>query len=167
MPPPLLPVFADMMLGRLATWLRLIGADVAYGNAIDDDELLRRAETEHRLVLTRDHALARRLAPEARFVIAHDRLADQLRQVAAAFDLTGLRPFSRCVRCNVLIEEVDKEMVRERLWPYVYGTQERILRCPSCGRLYWGATHPVRARRDLARMLGEDFVARLFEKNAG
>ena len=37
--PVLPPAFADMMLGRLATWLRLIGADVAYSNDIDDEAL--------------------------------------------------------------------------------------------------------------------------------
>jgi len=150
-----------MMLGRLATWLRLLGADVAYRTGISDDDLLRLAEAEDRLVLTRDRGIMKAETGVTRFFIRHDRLGDQLRQVAGEYDLTVFCPFSRCLRCNVPVVEVDKEAVRDRLWPYVYRTQERITECPSCHRLFWDATHPERAMADLARMLGEEFVRSL------
>lgn len=161
MPGPLPPAFADMMLGRLATWLRLIGADVAYRNSIDDDDLIGIARAESRLVLTRDRGIVQGRAGEFCFFVQHDRVADQLRQVAGAFDLTVFRPFSRCLRCNVALVTVDKEAVRGRLWPYVCRTQEHIRECPCCRRLFWGATHRDRALGDLTRMLGSEFVARL------
>ena len=161
MPNSLPPAFADMMLGRLATWLRLIGADVAYRNRIEDDELLRVAAAEGRLVLTRDRGIAEKSAQVRCFLVQHDHLADQLRHVSSTFDLTRFRPFSRCVRCNVPLIAVDKESVKGRLWPYVYRTQEHIRQCPCCRRLFWGGTHRDRALGDLARMLGSQFAERL------
>lgn len=153
--PPLPPSYADMMLGRLAKWLRLVGGDVAFSHDIDDDDLLRVAVQEGRLVLTRDRGIMARESPVSRFFIEHDRIGDQVRQIAGAFDLSTLEPFSRCLRCNVPILTVSKDLVRDRLWPYTYRTQDRIYECPSCMRLYWEGTHKARALRDLARMLGD------------
>ncbi|HZD03737.1 MAG TPA: Mut7-C RNAse domain-containing protein [Longimicrobiales bacterium] len=45
---------ADAMLGRLARWLRTLGFDTAFDDAIADDELIRRAVRESRVILTRD-----------------------------------------------------------------------------------------------------------------
>ena len=48
----------DQMLGTLATWLRLFGFDTFYANAeMDDDELLKIAEKENRVLITRDKEL--------------------------------------------------------------------------------------------------------------
>ena len=156
--PPLPPSFADMMLGRLAKWLRLLGADVAFCTSIDDDELMRRAERENRMVITRDRGIIGRESALPRLFINHDRIADQLRQVAKLYDLSGFEPFTRCLRCNVPIREVDRDAVRHRLWPFVYRTQEHIYECPSCERLYWIGTHKERALEDLAHMLGDQAV---------
>lgn len=48
---------ADVMLGRLARWLRLMGYDVLYGDFEDDDII---ASAKGRTVLTRDRGLARK-----------------------------------------------------------------------------------------------------------
>lgn len=156
---PLPPAVADMMLGRLATWLRIVGADVAYGTEVSDDDLVDIAARDGRLVLTRDRGIMERESSVDRYFIRHDRVDDQLRQVARDYDLSGFEPFSRCLRCNERLRAVDKEAVRDRLWPYVYATQDRIVTCPSCGRLYWGGTHPARALGRLREMLGPDAPA--------
>ena len=50
----------DGMLGRLAKWLRILGYDTAYFPHLDDNQLVRLARAEGRLLLTRDRGLARR-----------------------------------------------------------------------------------------------------------
>jgi uncharacterized protein with PIN domain len=131
---------ADVMVGRLARWLRIMGVDVSYSNTYEDDEILRIAESENRIVLTRDVALAARRRDSCLF-IEDDHYKEQIRQVVRAFDLRDFKFFSRCPECNVLLEDINKEAVFEKVPPYVYLTQERFATCPSCGRVYWRGTH--------------------------
>ena len=51
---------ADVMLGTLARWLRILGYDTSYENFIDDNELVQICHLEGRIALTRDRRLARR-----------------------------------------------------------------------------------------------------------
>ncbi|MDI7277663.1 MAG: Mut7-C RNAse domain-containing protein, partial [Anaerolineae bacterium] len=47
---------ADAMLGRLARWLRILGYDTLYDPRWHDDELVRLARAQGRILLTRDGA---------------------------------------------------------------------------------------------------------------
>ncbi len=146
---------ADGMLGRLATWLRILGCDVEYFGDLPDGEIVERAERTGRVILTRDTLLVRRRgARENHLFVAGDGWRDQLRQVVAAFGIDpGSRLFTRCVRCNAPLEPVDKTRVAGRVPPYVYATQEVFSDCPSCGRLYWKATHHAEMERQLRDIL--------------
>jgi uncharacterized protein len=136
------PTFiADVMVGKLARYLRVLGFDVLYSNMMDDDEIIRRAELENRIFLTRDTRLvARRFSARSLFIESNNS-REQLRQVLDAFELRQFRVFSRCLECNTLLLEIDKEAVFERVPPFVYLTQKRFATCPSCDRVYWRGTH--------------------------
>jgi len=146
--------FADAMLGRLATWLRVLGCDTAYEKAIGDKELVERAEKEDRIILTRDTLLVKRRGARARsFFVEGDGSEDQLRQVAERFSIGGGDVLTRCVRCNIVLEMAQKESVRELVPPYVYETQEEFSRCPRCFRVYWAGTHRERMLEKLSAVL--------------
>ena len=156
----------DVNAGRLAKWLRILGYDTLFIPDADDDELLRVALREGRVILTRDSRLMERRVVNtgqlAALFIRDDDLRSQLRQVVQAFRLAGLDLppartgglLSRCIRCNVPLVEVEKEAVAGRVPPYVYDTQAEFMECPSCQRIYWQGTHWANMRRDLAE-LGE------------
>jgi uncharacterized protein with PIN domain len=131
---------ADTMLGRLATWLRLLGYDTAYLPDANDAELARRARAEDRVLLTRDIELTRRRGVRC-VLIESERVEEQVQQVFHALKLTPREAFSRCAVCNGALEEVSKEAVRGAVPPYVFHTQERFRRCPCCERVYWRGTH--------------------------
>lgn len=132
---------ADVMVGKLARWLRVLGVDVAYSNTYEDDEIIRIARDETRIVLTRDGGLASRSEDVRCVLIESDSYKQQVGQVIREFSLKNFKVFSRCLECNVLLEEVDKETVFERVPPYVYLTQERFAVCPACKRVFWHGTH--------------------------
>jgi uncharacterized protein len=129
------------MIGRLARWLRVLGIDVAYSNAYEDEQIIRIARAEGRIILTRDTGLAARREATPCLLIESDSYKQQVDQVIRKFDLKDFRVFSRCLECNVPLENVDKESVFERVPPYVYLTQERFAVCPSCKRVFWHGTH--------------------------
>src|SRR3970282_530549 len=92
---------ADSMLGRLATWLRILGYDTLYFRDAQDGRLVALARREGRLHLTRDTQLfmRRRLCPM--LFVRHDRVWEQLRQVTSELGLSmGPRLGSRGLRCN-------------------------------------------------------------------
>ena len=132
---------ADVMVGKLARWLRVLGVDVAYSNAYKDDEIIRIAKAETRIVLTRDAGLVSRRTDVRCVLIESDSYKHQVEQVIREFRLKDFEVFSRCLECNVLLEEVDKEAVFERVPPYVYLTQKRFAVCPACNRVFWHGTH--------------------------
>jgi uncharacterized protein with PIN domain len=141
------------MLGRLAKWLRLLGYDTLYSNSADDLSLLRIAQAEDRVLLTRDRALARQRGVRSLFIESQD-LPAQLRQVQAAIGAPAEGSLTRCAVCNARLEAIEKADVEHRVPPYVFQTQNAFRRCPQCGRIYWAATHVERMRE----MIGLDEV---------
>ena len=145
---------ADRMLGRLATWLRLIGIDTAYGPQWTGPALARVARAEQRTILTRDRRLQRVTDPPAMLFIASDDFREQLRQVLSAYGIEPLaRVLSRCARCNVEVRPVPKTAaLASRVPEYVFATQDRFVACPRCRRIYWPATHAARVRAELEQI---------------
>jgi uncharacterized protein with PIN domain len=144
---------ADVMVGKLARWLRVLGLDVLYSNTFDDDEIVRLAESENRIILTRDTGLAARRIHSSCLFIESDHYKEQVQQVLRAFDLKEFRVFSRCLECNTPLQSIDKEDVFERVPPFVYLTQERFATCPTCGRVYWHGTHADQMLKRIAIQL--------------
>jgi uncharacterized protein with PIN domain len=144
---------ADTMLGRLATWLRLLGYDTAYRPHADDSELVRIARAEGRVLLTRDVELARRRGVRC-VLIESERVEAQLEQVFHALNLTAREAFSRCAECNVVLDAVSKGSVRDAVPPYVFQTQGRFRRCPRCSRVYWRGTHWARVLAQIEDLTG-------------
>ena len=132
----------DAMLGRLATWLRVLGYDARYAGELPDAALVALARVEGRVLLTRDTRLVRRRSIGPHAFISSDRVWDQVREVAERFrlDMAG-RVGTRCLRCNVALESFPREAAADRVPPYVWQTQQAFRRCPSCDRVYWAGTH--------------------------
>ena len=131
----------DVHLGRLATYLRLAGFDTVYRNDLDDAELAEIA-AGGRVLLTRDHELLKRRAVTRGYWVRTTAPRSQLAEVLRRFDLSGaVRPFSRCLRCNVLVRPVAKAEVAEELPPRTRQFYDEFVRCPTCDRIYWRGGH--------------------------
>lgn len=128
----------DGMLGRLAKWLRAAGHDVVYEPPFDDLSLAERARREGRILLTRDHGLAARRGIRSLLIEGED-LDSQLGQVLRLFPAPAMG--SRCLRCNIPLEEVPLSAVQDFVPPYVRQHQKHFWLCPSCRRVYWQGSH--------------------------
>ncbi len=147
----------DKMLGRLATWLRLIGQDATWGSHLSGATLVRQARAERRTILTRDRQLARpqRHAGVPLLLIQSNDFRAQLLQVIRTFALDPYAyAFTRCIRCNVPVMPLGKEAVADRVPAYVLATHTEFARCPRCGRIYWPATHHDHVVQELRALLG-------------
>jgi uncharacterized protein with PIN domain len=139
---------ADVMLGRLARWLRMMGHDVLYSNRYRDDELARIADTEDRILLTRDRGLLARYRVNRAVLVTSVRLSGQLRELRDGIGLTcGAEAFSRCTRCNAPVEEISREEARGEVPPYVQRNAPAFFRCHGCGKVYWPGSHVRRMKK--------------------
>ncbi|MFQ5907932.1 MAG: Mut7-C RNAse domain-containing protein [Thermoplasmata archaeon] len=130
----------DHMLGTLARWLRLLGYDTAYPEALHDDELLALGAQERRVLLTRDRELAARSRAQALYVVS-DRLDEQIRQVLTEIGPGVADPMSRCSVCNGILQDATRAEARLGVPHGVWQRHERFWRCASCGKYYWRGTH--------------------------
>lgn len=144
----------DDNLGKLAKWLRTLGYDTLFFDPIEDGELVKIALKDDRVVLSRDRELSRfKLKPGERILhIESERPLEQLKQVVKLFKLKTPKEqiFSRCLICNQVLERVDKEKIKDRLYPYVSQTQDNYMHCPQCDRIFWPATHVERMIKTLS-----------------
>ncbi|MEW6331886.1 MAG: Mut7-C RNAse domain-containing protein [Pseudomonadota bacterium] len=132
----------DANLGQLARYLRLLGFDVVYRNDFHDREVARVASAEKRIVLTRDRALLQHKIITHGYFVRAVKPREQVREILARLDLyRDLHPFSRCLRCNGELEDVDKQAVLPQLEPKTRKYYERFRRCKTCGQAYWKGSH--------------------------
>lgn len=146
----------DDNLGKLAKWLRTLGYDTLFFDPIEDGELVARALKEGRVVLSRDAQLSRfkfKLG-ENLLRIESDKSLEQVKQVVDHFRLKPDKEsiFSRCSVCNEPLEKVEKEKIKDRLYPFVYKTQDHFVHCPKCDRIYWSATHAEKMMKTLGEL---------------
>jgi len=136
---------ADVMLGKLARYLRMAGSDVLYINNIDDDEILLIAKDQDRIILTRDSLMLQRKECKNKIInsilIRDDDFLKQLKQVKDVLSLNLAPLLSRCLECNSLLEKVRKLELEGKVPPYVFRTQESFQYCARCGKYYWRGTH--------------------------
>lgn len=144
----------DNMLGTVARWLRILGYDTVYDGKASDWQILRRAELEKRIIVTRDRALhnkALKLGLKSILLWEND-MAERLAHIAAVagINLGVDLERTRCPEDNTPLVKVDKEKVRDRVPPAVYRLHSDFWECPRCGKVYWVGSH----WRMIERILG-------------
>ncbi len=132
----------DVNLGKLARLLRMLGFDAAYGNRLEDGEIVDLAVREKRIILTRDRRLLFRKAVTHGYWVRSDDPETQLGEVMQRLDLAAqVKPLQRCLRCNGIIESVDRAQVWSSLEPLTRRFYSEFYRCASCHRVYWEGSH--------------------------
>ena len=132
----------DVHLGKLARLLRMHGFDTLYRNDYDDPELIRIAEAEQRIILTRDVGILKNKLVTRGYFVRSQQPREQVQEVLHRFDLHDqVRPFSRCMACNGSISAVDKEAVSHLLLPRTRQCYQEFYQCSGCRRIYWEGSH--------------------------
>jgi uncharacterized protein with PIN domain len=144
---------ADVHLGTLARYLRLLGFDTLYGNDFEDDELARLTARERRILLTRDVGLLKRKAVVRGQWLRSRDPERQVEEIVEALQLKrAFRPFARCMTCNGSLAVVARADVAAVVPPGVYRRFRMFKRCEDCQRVYWRGTHFTRLQRLVAQL---------------
>jgi uncharacterized protein len=133
---------ADGHLGKLVRDLRLLGIDVDYRNDVDDRDLLTIMQREKRALLTRDRPLLMHRIVKDGFFPRSQKPIEQTVETIRRFELAAaLAPFTRCLRCNGVLNRTEKEAVINELEPLTRLYYEDFTKCPGCGQTYWRGSH--------------------------
>jgi uncharacterized protein with PIN domain len=157
-PYPGRPAFVlDQHLGRLAAYLRMMGFDTRYRNDYDDEELAQVSHDETRILLTRDVGLLKRGIVIYGYFVRETNRERQLAEITRRYDLAGqVQPFRLCMKCNGLVEVVDKDLIAKHLPEGTAQHYDLFHRCTSCGRIYWKGAHHQRMEALMERVLAGD-----------
>ncbi len=132
----------DVHLGKLTKMLRMFGFDTMYRNDYDDAQIVRLSIREKRIILTRDRRLLHKREVIHGYCIRSTNPEEQFSEVIKRFDLQpNRRPFYRCMICNGLIYEVDKDAIVHTLEPKTKRFYQEFYQCVGCGRIYWKGSH--------------------------
>lgn len=134
---------ADVNVGKLAKWLRMLGFDTLYDSQYGDAEIVRISLAENRIILTRDTGIAKRKSAKNCILIEADESIRQLQQVIAetGIEIDEDNTFTRCIICNTPLESVKKEAVAGNVPAYIYETHDEFARCPKCNKIFWKGSH--------------------------
>ncbi len=157
MPRPVAPepprFLVDAMLGNVARDLRLLGFDCAFARDLPDPALLRQAQQEGRVLVTRDRELARLAAGVRCILVAGvDPEIQALEVLSAAGAPHPPGPLPRCLECNGVLEPLGPEEARPLVPDHIALAHPELRRCPGCGRVYWPGSHHGRLARRARRL---------------
>ncbi|MBD1868036.1 Mut7-C ubiquitin/RNAse domain-containing protein [Cyanobacteria bacterium FACHB-471] len=143
-PPPLSPMrfVVDVHLGKLATYLRLLGFDTLYRNDSNDDELAQTSSQEQRILLTQDRGLLKRSIVTYGYAVRSHNPEEQIVEVLARFKLyPAIAPLHRCPRCNGEVLWVDKADIQHQILYYTRLYYDDFTQCQNCDQVYWRGAH--------------------------
>jgi uncharacterized protein with PIN domain len=138
----------DVHLGKLAGYLRMLGFDAVYNNSASDLDLVRMSAGQSRTLLTRDRGLLKHSAVTRGYWLRETDSRRQAAEVVKRFDLSRfVRPLTRCMTCNGLLQAVSEVEVGGRVPPGILQWCNDFRECSDCRRIYWYGSHCRRMQR--------------------
>ena len=140
---------ADVMVGKLAKWLRVLGYDTHYQPNYSP-EAIDAFVREGRIFLTRHKERAEKLGGAV--LICGNKVSEQLMKLKRELHLEPARSvwFSRCLICNVILRQAREGVVGAKIPEYVlYQNRTNISFCPLCGRHFWPGSHRANMEKQL------------------
>ena len=137
----------DNMLGKSAKYLRMLGYDTIYPVPDEDEEILKIASNQNRIIITRSKNLFEKQTQHRRVIlISTNRFQDNFKEIIKklGIELDRNKLFSRCLECNNPIQNIAKTKVEDQLPPKVKEHFNKFTICHHCNKIYWKGGHTDR-----------------------
>ncbi|MGQ9618527.1 MAG: DUF5615 family PIN-like protein [Candidatus Aminicenantia bacterium] len=132
---------ADCMLGKLCRWMRILGFDVLYMKG-SDEEILKTAEREKRIILTKDSRMGHKKFMARIYFVKNENWKGQIKEVLEEFSLREkIKPFTRCPECNTPLKIVNRGRVRFLVPSFIYQKEDEFALCKKCEKIFWQGSH--------------------------
>ena len=148
----------DQMLGNLSNWLRFFGFDTIYiKDEVSDDELLKIAKNENRIIISRDKELIIRADKRnlKNIKIKSIDLDEQLKNVLNKTKINKNIILSRCSLCNNNLTKIKKQDFKNDIPNKIYDIFEEFLYCSLCNKIYWKGSHYDKILKKINKLKNE------------
>ena len=136
---PQIIFIVDVMLGKLAKWLRVLGLDTRIEH-FKDRRHIESFLAQHLIPVTRTEKW--RNIGGLVFIRNNDSF-EQLQELLSALNLrpNHIRPFTRCSICNSVLSPIQKSAAFGNVPDFVFETAPDFRQCPECRKIYWPGSH--------------------------
>ena len=133
---------ADVNLGDIVKYMRALGFDLYFDALLSTYEIIDISKIENRIILTKNRKLLNFKKVSHAIFIRPGTTTEQIRYIIDYLDIKGdIKPFSRCLRCNTLLDVVPKKNILDRIPPKTKAFCDEFAQCRSCDKIYWRGTH--------------------------
>jgi hypothetical protein len=145
---------ADINLGNIVKYMRILGLDVYYDSLLSNRDIIELSHKENRIILTKNKKLLKFKDVTHAIFIRPGTTTEQIRRIIDYLDINDdIVPFSRCLRCNTLLTDISKEHVLDRIPPKTKKFCNEYVQCQSCDKIYWKGTHFVHMEKFVRQIL--------------
>ena len=147
---------ADTNLGNIVKYMRVLGLDLYYDSLLSTREIIEISKRENRVILTKNRKLLKFKDVSHGIFIRPDTTTEQVRRIIDYLDIKdNIKPFSRCLRCNTLLNIVQKEKILDRIPPKTKEFCDEYVQCRSCDKIYWKGTHFINMKKVVMQILDQ------------
>lgn len=147
----------DAMLGNVARKLQLFGFDSEYKSNIEDLELIKKAKSEQRIIISKDRELITK-AKKQGIISVHITKENEVEQFLEILEKIPLQLDSisgdraRCTKCNFPTSQIDKSKILSKIPQKVSEFNDKFWKCDNCDQIYWEGTHIKKIQEFLERV---------------
>lgn len=147
----------DVHLGKLTRMLRMLGFDTLYSKDYSDEEIRTISHAQRRIIITQDQDLLKVKKVSHGYWIRSIQPGEQIVEILQRFDLRRLvKPFTRCLDCNGVIEKVDPEEIDAQVPAHAKTCYHEFFHCAMCKKIYWQGSHYQKMTDKIARIISDE-----------
>ena len=140
-------------LNKLAQYLRFLGYDAALIKSISFTKKINLCNKERRIYLTRSNKEAKSNHKFSRILINGQFVQEQIKELSDYIVFAETNIFTRCSKCNSLLNKIDQEKIKSFVPPYIFEHHDQFRICRKCGKIYWKGTHFDHLSDELNRLV--------------
>jgi hypothetical protein len=130
----------DVMLGKLAKYLRILGFDTIY---IKSAVMLDRYRYENNPPVFFTKRRVQKSSYSNCIYINSNSTIDQLKEIKNIIEpyIDKNATVKRCIRCNSPLNVVKKDDIEGLVPEFIFHTNDIFRFCPLCNKVYWEGSH--------------------------
>lgn len=145
---------ADVHLGKLSKTLRLLGIDVQPAIDLSKQEIIQLSNSNKKMILTRNIQLLKNSKTLFGYWVRSTDPDTQVGEIFQRFKIISkVAPFSRCMECNGILQEVPLQKVRGKVPPKVQEWHDAFYKCTTCSRVYWQGSHYQKLKQKVSMLI--------------